>query len=184
MPDQRLRYLEIAPAGVAAQSSVEHYLNTATALPAVLLELVRLRCSQLNGCEYCIGLHTHELGTHNEPQSRIDAVPAWRGSDAFTATEASALRWAEAITTIQQGHASDAEFAAVREHFNDRDLVDLTLAIASINAFNRMAIAFRPQWHGDAPRPDDSKDSQANPATGSDDPSAIGDDGGKVSVDE
>ena len=167
-PQQRLRYPELAPKGVAAMSAVEHYLNAESDLESVLIELVRLRCSQLNGCEYCMGLHGAELKKHNEPQSRIDAVATWQQSDAFTQRERAALAWAEHITNIQQGHASDAAFAAVREHFADPELVNLTIAIASINAFNRMAIAFRPQWHERrAPDPTD----------------AISDDGGKVSED-
>lgn len=184
----RLPYPRLAPQGVAAQSAVEHYLNTATALSAVLLELVRLRCSQLNGCDYCIGLHTHELRKHNEPETRIDAVHHWHESDAFTATERAALRWAEVVTDVQQGHVADAEYAAVCEHFRDRDLVDLTLAIGSINAFNRLAITFRPEWHGDRPQSAEGvphqpqADAQEEPPPG--EHSAVGDDGGKVSVDE
>ncbi len=123
--------------------SVEHYLNTATAFEPVLLELVRLRASLLNGCEYCIGLHTHEPKKHNETQGRIEAVGEWQESDAFTERERAALAWADAITNIQEGHASDEAYAAVQEHFRDADLVSLTLTIASINAWNRMAIAFR-----------------------------------------
>ncbi len=148
---QRLRYPELAREGVATLSAVEHHLNTASGLEPVLLELVRLRSSQVNGCEYCIGLHTSELRRHNEPASRIEAVAGWRGSGAFTRREEAALRWAEVITEIQDGHAAEAEWAAVREHFPDRELVELTLAIASINAWNRMAIAFRPQWRERAP---------------------------------
>ena len=159
---QRLRYPELAPAGFAALSAVEHYLNVGESLSAVLLELVRLRCSLLNGCEYCVGLHSAELRKHHEPESRIDAVARWQESNAFTHAERAALRWAEVVTNIQQGHAADEEFAAVRMHFDDVEIVNLTLAIASINAFNRMAIAFRPQWH---------------------EHSVVSDDGGKVAQD-
>ena len=172
---QRLRYPELAPQGVAALSGLEHYLNSAAGLEPALLELVRLRASLLNGCEYCVGLHSAELRKHHEPDSRIAAVGAWRASDAFTERERSALRWAEAITNIQNGHAADEEFAAVREHFSDVEVVNLTLAIASINAWNRMAIAFRPQWH--EPR---GGHTDASPADKVD---VTGDDGGKVEVD-
>ena len=150
---QRLRYPELAPEGIAALAAVEHHLNTASGLTHALLEFVRLRCSQLNGCEYCIGLHTHVLTRANEPTSRIEAVAQWAASDAFTHREQAALRWAEVITNIQDGHASDPEFAAVREHFEDHEVVELTLAIAAINAWNRMAIAFRPQWRRPATKP-------------------------------
>ena len=168
----RLPYPKLAPVGYAALAGVEHYLNSSTSLTPVLLELVRLRASQLNGCLYCLGLHAAELRKHNEPSSRIDAVAAWPASAAFTATERAALAWTEAITNIQQGHASDAAYAAVREHFNEPAVVHLTLAIASINAFNRMAIAFRPQWH-----------EPAESATEDKTVDTTNDDGGKVTVD-
>ncbi len=159
---QRLRYPELAPEGIAALSAVEHYLNVGESLPTVLLELVRLRCSQMNGCEYCVAHHSAELRKHHEPESRISAVADGATTATFTQREQAALRWAEVITNIQVGHAADADYAAVREHFDDADLVNLTLAIAGINAWNRLAIAFRPQWH---------------------ERSAVNDDGGKVAVD-
>ena len=155
---QRLRYPELAPSGIAALSALEHYLNVETALEPVLLELVRLRCSLLNGCEYCIQLHSAELVKHHEPQSRIQSVAGWQQSDAFTLRERTALRWAEVITNIQDGHAPQVEFISARQHFQDAELVNLTLAIASINAWNRMAIAFRPQWHGRTPKLTDAED--------------------------
>lgn len=143
----RLPYTKLAPDAYAALQSVGHYLRTATALDATLIELVDLRASQLNGCHFCIAMHTHELKKHNEPQSRIDAVATWRDHpDAFTPRELAALAWTEEITNIQHGHASDAAYAAVTEHFRDKDLVDLTVAIATINSWNRLAIAFRLEW--------------------------------------
>ena len=159
---QRLRYPEFSPEGVGALRGLEHFLNASSGLEPVLLELVRLRSSQLNGCEYCIALHSAELQKHHEPASRIDTIATWPASDAFTERERAALRWAEVITDVQQGHAPDDEYAAVRLHFSDVETVNLTLAIAGINAWNRMAIAFRPQWH---------------------ERSAIADDGGKVALD-
>ncbi len=142
----RLRYPELAPEGIAHMRDLEHYLNASTALPAVLLELVRLRVSLENGCEFCIGHHTHELRKHNEPASRIDALRDWQSSDAFTPRERAALAWADSVTGIQTGHAADEDYAAAATFFQGKDLVDLTLAIASINAWNRMSIAFRAEW--------------------------------------
>ena len=139
----RLNYAELAPNGLAAMRAVEHYLNTGTLLDPVLLELVRLRASLLNGCEFCIEMHTHELNRHNETSGRIAAVATWRESDAYTERERAAFAWTEVITNIQDGHASDEDFAAAQEHFSDVDLVNLTLAIAQINAWNRLAITFR-----------------------------------------
>ena len=142
----RLPYAELAPEGVAPMRAVEHYLNASTALSPVLLELVRLRCSQVNGCEFCIGHHTNELRKHHEPESRIEALGAWENSDAFTARERAALAWAESVTKIETRHAADPEYAAISRFFQAKDLVDLTMAVASINAWNRLSIAFRAEW--------------------------------------
>ncbi|HEY4011294.1 MAG TPA: carboxymuconolactone decarboxylase family protein [Acidobacteriaceae bacterium] len=143
----RLPYPKLAPDAYHALVSVGKYLRTATSLDHTLIELVDLRASQLNGCHFCIGMHTHELKQANEPDSRINAVANWRESDAFTPRERAALAWTEELTNIQQGHASDEAYAAVSEFFHDKDLVDLTFAIATINAWNRIAIAFRTEWN-------------------------------------
>ena len=143
---ERARYPKVAPDGVAAMRALEHYCNTATLLEPVLLELVRLRASHLNGCAYCIGMHTHELAKHNEPAERIAGVGYWRECpERYTQREQAAFAWTEVLTHIQQGHASDADYAAARAHFQEADLVNLSLAIVSINSWNRMAIAFRGQ---------------------------------------
>jgi AhpD family alkylhydroperoxidase len=143
----RLPYPKLAPDAYKALQSVGHYLRTGTSLDPVLLGLIDLRASQMNGCEFCIAMHTRELSRHHEPTSRIDAVANWRESDAFTPREKAALAWTEEITNVQEGHASDEAFAAVSEFFKDKDLVDLTFAIATINAWNRLAIAFRAEWN-------------------------------------
>lgn len=143
----RLPYPKLAPEAYKSLQALGHYLRTATTLDHVLIELVDLRASQLNRCGFCINMHTHELKQANEPDSRIDAVVNWRNSDAFTPRERAALAWTEEITNIQDGHASDEAYAAVSEYFKDKDLVDLTFAIVTINAWNRLAIAFRPEWN-------------------------------------
>jgi AhpD family alkylhydroperoxidase len=143
----RLHYTQVAPGGYAALVSLGHYVTTGTALEPVLVEFVYLRASQLNGCGFCIGLHTAELRKHHEPGSRIDAVSDWRSSDAFTPRERAALAWAETVTDLQQSGISDEDYAAVNEFFRDKDLVDLTFAIANINAWNRLGIAFRAEWN-------------------------------------
>jgi AhpD family alkylhydroperoxidase len=142
----RLPYPKLAPEAYSSLQSLGHYLRTATTLDAVLIGLVDLRSSQLNGCGFCIGMHTNELKHAHEPDSRINAVANWRNSDAFTPRERAALAWTEEITNIQDGHASDEAYAAVSEYFKDKDLVDLTWAIATINAWNRMGIAFAAEW--------------------------------------
>jgi AhpD family alkylhydroperoxidase len=143
----RLPYTKLAPEAYAKLSALGHYVNTATALGPNLLGLVYLRASQLNGCGFCIGMHTAELLHRHEPQSRIEAVAQYQTSDAFTPRERAALAWTDAITNIQDGHASDQAYAAVSEFFQDKDLVDLTVAIAQINAWNRLGIAFAAEWN-------------------------------------
>lgn len=143
----RLPYTKLAPEAYRSMVSLGHYLRTATTLDAVLLGLIDLRASQLNRCGFCIGMHTHELKQAHEPDSRINAVANWRNSDAFTPREKAALAWTEEITNIQNGHASDEAYAAVTQYFKDKDLVDLTWAIATINAWNRMGIAFATEWN-------------------------------------
>ena len=143
----RLPYPKLAPDAYKSLQALGHYLRTATSLDSVLIGLVYLRASQLNRCGFCIGMHTKELKHANEPDSRINAVANWRNSDAFTPRERAALAWTEEITNIQDGHASDEAYAAVSEYFKDKDLVDLTFAIATINAWNRLGIAFASEWN-------------------------------------
>jgi AhpD family alkylhydroperoxidase len=143
----RLNYPKLSPKTYEVMLAVGHTLNTDTALETILLDYVKLRASILNGCNFCIGMHTKELLHHNEPQTRIDALANWQDSDAFTARERAAFAWTDALTNIQSNHASDAEYAAVSEYFHDKDLVDLTYAIAQINAWNRLGIAFAAEWH-------------------------------------
>lgn len=143
----RLSFAKLAPDAYKALQSVGFTLRTGSSLDHALIELIDLRASQLNGCGFCIHMHTHELQQHHEPQSRIDAVANWRTSDGFTPREKAALAWTEEITNIQDGHASDQAYAAVSEFFKDKELVDLTFAIATINAWNRLSIAFRSEWN-------------------------------------
>lgn len=154
----RLRYPELAPEGYAALTGFGHYLNTGTALEPVLLGLVYLRASVLNGCEFCTELHKAELRKHHEPEGRIEAAGASPEADVFTPRERAALRWTTELTNVQHGHASDAAYADIGTFFQGKDLVDLTFAIANINAWNRMGIAFRPQWRArpSGPRPETS----------------------------
>jgi AhpD family alkylhydroperoxidase len=141
MSEPRLKYGQLAPEGLARMRELEHYLNTGTGLEHTLLELVRLRASLMNGCEYCIDLHTAQLEKLNETAGRIAGVADWRGSDAYTKRERAALAWAEAVTNIQDGHAQDVVYDEVMAHFSDVETVNLTLAITTINAWNRIAIA-------------------------------------------
>lgn len=137
----RLKYGQLAPEGLARMTALEHYLNAESGLEPALLGFVRLRCSLLNGCEYCIHLHSAELKKLNESEDRIAAVIDWRGSDAYTQRERAALAWSEAVTNIQDGHAPDAVYHEVLAHFSEVETVNLTLTITTINAWNRLAIS-------------------------------------------
>jgi len=139
--EPRLKYGQLAPEGLAKMTALEHYLNNGTGLEASLRELVRLRASLMNGCEYCVGLHTSELKKMGESEERIASVADWRSSRAYTKRERAALVWAEAVTDIQDGHAADSVYEEVRAQFTDVETVNLTLVISTINAWNRIAIS-------------------------------------------
>ena len=139
--EPRLKYPDLAPEGYAAMRALEHYLNTGSGLEATLQEFVRLLASEMNGCEYCIHLHTAQLKKHNETEDRIAGVMGWRTSDIYTQRERAALAWTEAVTNIQQGHAPDAVYSELKAHFSDAEIVNLTLTITNINAWNRLQIA-------------------------------------------
>ncbi len=141
MNEARLKYAQLAPEGFEKMRALEHYLNTGSGLAAPLMELVRLRVSLMNGCEYCIHIHTAELKKHNETAERIAAVAEWRASGVYTQQERAALGWAEAVTNIQDGHSPDAVYDEVRAHFGEAETVNLTLVITTINAWNRLAIS-------------------------------------------
>jgi AhpD family alkylhydroperoxidase len=141
MSEPRLKYWRLAPEGIAKMRELEHYVNTGSGLETSLMELMRLRVSLMNGCEYCIRMHTSELKKANETADRIAGVVEWRGSNLYTARERAALAWAEAVTNIQDGHAPDAVYEEVRAHFSDVETVNLTLVVSTINAWNRIAIS-------------------------------------------
>jgi AhpD family alkylhydroperoxidase len=141
MSEPRLKYGQLAPEGFAKMRELEHYLNNGTGLDTSLRELVRLRCSLMNGCEYCVRLHTSELQKVNETAERIAGVTDWRSLEIYTKRERAALAWAEAVTNIQDGHAPDVLYDEVRAQFSDVETVNLTLVISTINAWNRISIA-------------------------------------------
>jgi AhpD family alkylhydroperoxidase len=156
---------------MAAMRALEHYLNSACGLERGLLDLVRLLASHWNGCAYCVALHAHELAERNEAEGRIEGVARWREvPERYTQRELAAFAWTEAVTNIQDGHASDEVYAATMEHFTVDEIVNLTLGITSINSWNRMAIAFRAE----------RKTAGAAPGASTLDPG----DGGKVEVED
>jgi AhpD family alkylhydroperoxidase len=138
----RLDYQQASPKGVQAMFQLERSVRE-SGLEPKLLELIKTRASQMNGCAYCIDMHTKDARAHGETEQRLFALSAWREAPFFTEKERAALKWTEAITDIQRGHAADDVFEEVRKHFADAELMSLTLAITTINAWNRIAIAFR-----------------------------------------
>jgi len=139
---ERLNYAHAFPEGVHAVLNLERTIRS-SGLVASLLELVKIRASQLNGCAYCLDMHTKDARAAGETEQRIYALSAWRETPFFTPRERVALAWTEAITNIQQGHASEEDYVEVRSQFDEAEVVKLTLAITQINTWNRIAIAFR-----------------------------------------
>ena len=138
----RLNYREIAPDGFKAMAGLEQYLRRSSIEPA-LLHLVKLRASQINGCAYCIDLHSKDARRGGETEQRLYCLSVWRECPFYTDRERAAFEWTEAVTLITDGHVPDDVFERVRKHFNDKELVDLNYAVAAINAWNRIAIPFR-----------------------------------------
>ncbi len=108
-----------------------------------LLELVRTRASQINGCAYCLDMHTKDARANGESEQRLYALPAWKEAPFYTERERAALLWTEALTLIAANHVSDEVYEQVRQHFSEAELINLTLAVVAINGWNRIAISFR-----------------------------------------
>ena len=139
----RLTWHEIAPNGAKALFGVHHYVTHGTDLPEELIHLVFLRVSQINGCAHCIDLHTRDL-LKTMPVEKIVLIPVWAEvPHLFPAQYRAALAWAEEVTNVSQSHASDEAYAAAAAVFAPKDLVDLTITIAAMNAFNRLGAPFR-----------------------------------------
>jgi AhpD family alkylhydroperoxidase len=138
----RLRYKEVAPDVYRTLAGVQAHVR-GSGLDAKLVELVYLRVSQVNACAYCVHMHAKGLRAAGETNDRLDALTVWREAPFFTPRERIALGWAESVTRLGPDHVSGALYEETLKEFGDKDLVELTLAVATINAWNRMAIAFR-----------------------------------------
>lgn len=140
---KRLDYNQIAPAGAKALGRVYGYIAQSS-LPAALTELVYLRISQINNCAYCLDMHTRDLLKKGQPVEKIALVQAWaEAGDLFDERERAALAWAESVTRVADTGVPDEAYDAARAIFDEREIVDLTIAIGLMNAYNRMAISFR-----------------------------------------
>lgn len=139
----RLNWFEVAPEGAKALFGVHHYLLNKTALPEELIHLVFLRISQINGCAHCIDMHSRDL-LKTMAADKVTLVPVWAEvPHLFSDQYRAALAWAEEVTMVSETHASDEAYAAAAAAFEPKDLVDLTIAIAAMNAFNRLGAPFR-----------------------------------------
>jgi AhpD family alkylhydroperoxidase len=140
--EPRMAYHRAAPEGVRTLRQMNKYLE-GSSLEAGLRHLVFLRASQLNGCAFCVDMHVAEALRDGEDARRLHSVVVWREAPFFTDRERAALAWTEAVTLVAQTHVPDEVYAEARRHFDEKALTDLTLAVATINAWNRMAVSFR-----------------------------------------
>jgi len=139
----RMNWSQVAPEGAKALYGVHHYVTAKTNLPEELIHLVFLRVSQINGCAHCIDMHSRDL-RKTMSVDKITLLPVWdEVPHLFDDQERAALAWAEEVTNVSQTHASDEAYAAASAAFEPKDLVDLTITIAAMNAFNRLGAPFR-----------------------------------------
>jgi len=140
----RIEYAAVAPGALRAMYGLEEYVRQ-SGLEHELLELVKLRASYVNGCAYCVDMHTKDARAAGETEQRLYGVAVWHETPFFTPRERAALAWTEAVTDIARGAVSDELYASTREHFTEVELVNLTMAVIAINGWNRLAITFQPE---------------------------------------
>jgi AhpD family alkylhydroperoxidase len=138
----RLNPFQASPDTIKALLALENQVQT-SGLERSLIELVKTRASQINGCAYCINMHTSDARKHGETEARLYLLNAWRESPGYTDRERAALAWTEAVTLVSETHVPDEVYNELRAHFSDAEAVNLTMLVATINAWNRIAISFR-----------------------------------------
>jgi AhpD family alkylhydroperoxidase len=138
----RIDFYTAAPEAMKAMMAMEVAIGKLGLEPS-LVELVKLRASQINGCAYCVDMHAADMRKQGENERRVHAVAVWRETPFFTPRERAALAWTEALTLLAQTHAPDADYAALAEHFAPAEMVAVTLAINAINGWNRFGVGFR-----------------------------------------
>jgi AhpD family alkylhydroperoxidase len=126
-----------------AMSALEGYVRKSSGLEPGLLELVRMRASQINGCAFCLDMHSKDARAEGETEQRLYCLPAWRETPFYSDRERAALEWTEAVTLVSENHVPDEVFERARQQFSEEELAHLTLAIVAINGWNRFAISFR-----------------------------------------
>ncbi len=138
----RMNYAAAAPEGFKAMRNLQEYVE-GSGLEHTLLELVKMRASQINGCAYCLDMHSKDARAAGETEQRLYMLNAWRETPFYSGRERAALAWTEALTLISGDDVSDELYKEARQHFNEKELTDLTLSIIAINGWNRLAIPFR-----------------------------------------
>jgi len=139
---QRIDVTKISPAAFQALAALQAYVDK-SGLDPKLRELIKIRASQINGCAYCLAMHTRDARKLGETDERMHLLDAWREAPLYSARERAALEWIEAITLVAQGHIPDEAFEEVSKQFSEKEIVDLAVAAIAINSWNRAAIAFR-----------------------------------------
>jgi AhpD family alkylhydroperoxidase len=142
--EERLKYSKVAPHGYRAMAALQNYVDDC-GLEPLLLELVKMRASQINACAYCIDMHSKDARALGESEQRLYELNAWRETPFYSDRERAALLWTEELTMVSQGHVPDTIYEEVRQYFSEEELVNLTLAVVAINGWNRLAIGFRSQ---------------------------------------
>ncbi|HYK85282.1 MAG TPA: carboxymuconolactone decarboxylase family protein [Ktedonobacteraceae bacterium] len=142
MGTERIRYAKAAPGAYRAMSSLEKYVRE-SGIEASLLELIKLRASQINGCAFCIDMHWKDARAAGESEQRLYSLDAWRETSFYSERERAALAWTEAVTLIAKNHVPDELYEQTRQHFSEEELVNLTMAVVAINGWNRLSISFR-----------------------------------------
>lgn len=140
--EERIQYMKVAPGIFHGLLELEKYLKEC-GLEDLLLNLVKLRVSQINGCAYCLDMHWKDLRAMGENEQRLYSLDAWEESPYYSDRERAALAWAEAVTRVSETHVPDEVYEEVKKHFSEKELADLTAAVVAINSWNRLAIAAR-----------------------------------------
>lgn len=148
---QRLNAFQVAPEAYKAMLVLQDYVNK-SAIEHSLMELVKIRASQINRCAYCLHMHVLDARKAGETEARINLLNAWEESELYSPRERAALRWTEELTRASERSPSDAAYEELREHFNEKDSVDLSFAIGAINTWNRINVGFRTRHPADRPR--------------------------------
>ncbi|MCC7341767.1 MAG: carboxymuconolactone decarboxylase family protein [Bryobacterales bacterium] len=138
----RIDYGAVSPKALQALLAVERYVRE-SGLEPQLLELVKFRASTINGCAYCVDMHSKDARAHGETEQRLYAVNVWHEAPFFTPRERAALAWTEAVTEVSSSKVPDDVYELARKHFDEKQLVDLTMAVIAINSWNRLSVAFR-----------------------------------------